>query len=339
MHKALVLVEALGPSGASAEDALAGTGLHPADLRNPAARMSVRQLLTICRNCQALVRDPLFALRAGRRVHATHLGFFGFALLSAATSRECLECLHRYRPLSTPIVGVALDIDDGQGRCGLTYFDSLDMGDALFRFVLDFQMGVAMTMLEDTLGDGFSLDLVRVAYPEGDDTGEREGLLGAPIVFGADRNQLLWDGTWLDRPQRYANALTSTVVREICDQQLATAILASGTAGAVARILEEQPGRFPGLEEIAGRMHVTSRTLRRKLQAEGTSYAEILTSVRRQQAIRLLRTTSMKTEEIAEALGFSDVANFRHAFRRWTGRSPSDYRVRRRGRSEASGAC
>lgn len=337
VHKALVLVEALGDEGVGAEQALAGSGLQVADLSNPAARMSARQLLTVCRNCMALARDPVFALRAGRRVHATHLGFFGFALLSAATSREGLECLHRYRLLSTPILGVALDVDDLAGRCVMTYFDSLDMDEALLGFVLDFQMGVAVTMLEDTLGDAFSLDLVRVVHPGLGNVGEREGLLGAPIVFGAGNDQLIWNAAWLDRPQRYANALTAKVVREICDQLLAAALLESGAAGAVARMLEERSGGFPGVEEIAARMHMTSRTLRRKLAAEGTSFAEILASVRKQRAIRYLRTTRMKTDEIAEALGFSDVANFRHAFRRWTDRTPSDYRPRVRGLNEVSG--
>jgi AraC-like DNA-binding protein len=95
-------------------------------------------------------------------------------------------------------------------------------------------------------------------------------------------------------------------------------------------MLLEQPGRFPGIEELADRLHVTSRTLRRKLQAEGTSYASILASVRKDLAIQHLRTTRMKVDEIAEALGFSDVASFRQAFRKWTGRSPSDYRGRAR---------
>lgn len=337
MHKALVLVDALAESGVPAEQALAGSGLHLSDLTNPAARMSARQLLTICRNAMALTDDALFALRAGRRIHATHLGFFGFALMCSATSREGLECMRRYRPLSTPIIGV--DFKEESGRCVLTYFDSLDMGDDLFRFVLDFQMGIARTLLQDTNGDDFALDVVRVSYPEGDDTGEREGLLEAPIQFDSPGNQLIWDSAWLDRPQPYANSLTSTMVREMCEQLLAGATLQSGTAGLVARMLVERDGCFPGLEELAQRLHVTSRTLRRKLQAEGTSYADILASVRKNLAIRFLRTTQMKTEEIAEALGFSDAANFRHAFRRWTDRSPSDFRARARGRVGGQGAA
>ena len=69
------------------------------------------------------------------------------------------------------------------------------------------------------------------------------------------------------------------------------------------------------------------RTLRRRLEAQGTSYRLILAEVRRRLAIEYLRKTRMTTEEIASRLGYSEAANFRHAFARWTGKSPHDYRL------------
>ena len=74
------------------------------------------------------------------------------------------------------------------------------------------------------------------------------------------------------------------------------------------------------------KLHTTSRTLRRRLHLEGTSYQDLLAEVRCNLAKEYLRGTRMTTEDIAETLGFSDAANFRHAFRRWTGRNPSEFR-------------
>ncbi len=337
MQKARALVETFSEAGRDPALALNGTGLRPCDLSNAAARMSARQLLTICSNAMRLIDDPLFALRAGRRIRATHLGFFGFALLCSATPREAMECVMRYRLLSTPIIGA--EFREEAGRCTFRYFDSHDLPEDLYRFVLDFQLGIAKSLLEDQMEESFSIDVVHLAYPEGSDTRGREGLLEAPIEFDSAENALVWDGRWLDRPQRHGNSLTAAMVRETCERMLASMLADSGTAGIVTRALAERPdGRFPGIEEIAERMHMTSRTLRRKLQSEGTSYASILASVRKTIAIEYLRTTRMKTEEIAEVLGFADVANFRHAFRKWTDRSPSDYRGRARaGRVSAGG--
>jgi transcriptional regulator GlxA family with amidase domain len=71
---------------------------------------------------------------------------------------------------------------------------------------------------------------------------------------------------------------------------------------------------------------MTSRTLSRKLAAEGISYSDLLARVRHALALDYLRTTRLSMEDIAEALGFSDANSFRQAFRRWSGKSPTEYR-------------
>jgi AraC-like DNA-binding protein len=71
---------------------------------------------------------------------------------------------------------------------------------------------------------------------------------------------------------------------------------------------------------------MTSRTLRRKLETEGTSYTDLLDNVRHALAMDFLNTSVLSTDDIAAALGFSDSASFRRAFKRWTGKSPSAFR-------------
>ena len=71
---------------------------------------------------------------------------------------------------------------------------------------------------------------------------------------------------------------------------------------------------------------MVARTLRRKLEAEGTTYKQILSDVRKHLAINYLRETRMSTDDIAAALGFNEVTSFRHAFKRWTGKTPGEFR-------------
>ena len=71
---------------------------------------------------------------------------------------------------------------------------------------------------------------------------------------------------------------------------------------------------------------MSSRTLRRKLALQDKTYQQILTEVRKQLAIQFLRNSTFSAEEIADRLGFTDAANFRHAFKKWTGKSTSEYR-------------
>jgi len=85
-------------------------------------------------------------------------------------------------------------------------------------------------------------------------------------------------------------------------------------------------GTVPTLSQVASRLFVSTRTLRRRLEDAQTSYQEIVAETRRELAVRYLTQTSLSTEAIAEILGYSDTANFRQAFKRWTGESPQQYR-------------
>ena len=87
-----------------------------------------------------------------------------------------------------------------------------------------------------------------------------------------------------------------------------------------------KPGEFPGMEEAAQALKMTSRTLRRRLESEGTSFVAIVDDVRCSLATEYLKTTKMSTDDIAMLLGFSDAANFRRALKRWTGKGPGELR-------------
>lgn len=332
MHKARALVALLQDAGVEPAQALAGTGILARDLDNVAARMSIRQLIGVFRNARALVDDPLFALRSGLRVHLTVLGYFGLILLSSERWTQSMTYFSRYRQLSTPVLGVNFTLS---GRhWAMTYFDALDLEPDLFNFILDFHLGMALTYKRDLYGDSFAFTRVQLTYAAPAHAEDIERLFEAPVTFGADRNDLIWNMAWNDKPIRLADALTAQALGEICDQLCVQIAAESGKAGHVTRLLEESKYEFPGIEEVAARLNVTSRTLRRWLLAEGTSYANILDTVRARLAIRYLRATHMKTDEISRLLGFSATASFRSAFRRWTGRQPSHFRPHSRARGD-----
>jgi AraC-like DNA-binding protein len=92
------------------------------------------------------------------------------------------------------------------------------------------------------------------------------------------------------------------------------------------------PVLAPGVDwgaEIAG---TSPRTLQRRLRSHGLTWFELVDGVRKDTALRLLGDPAMRTHDVAHAVGYADPANFSHAFRRWTGATPSDYRCRARAR-------
>ena len=91
-------------------------------------------------------------------------------------------------------------------------------------------------------------------------------------------------------------------------------------------LLSQLPHGAPSKSEVAGRLNMTERTLLRRLKAEGTTFAEVFDKLREELAFQYLRHDDLNLSEIAEVLGFSDYGTFSRAFKRWTGRRPSEVR-------------
>lgn len=325
--KIAVLVDALAAEGVPAAQVLAGSGIDEASLLDAATRVSVRQLLAAHGNAQRLSRDPALALRTGARIRITHFGMYGYALLASATPRQAIDFAIRYRALASPLIGLAFALDGDEAVWSFDDVLGLGTGSDLFRFIFELQLGTQMSLHRDLLGAALSPTRVRASYAAPPHAARYGELLGCPVDFDAGANELRFDARWLDHSLAFANPITAAVVQQTCDQLLAEMRSAAGVAGRLAALLLQSPGRFPDIDGAATQLRMTPRTLRRRLTGEGTSFQQVLDTVRRQLAIDYLQRTGMSVDDIASALGFSDSANFRHAFKRWTGRTAGSYRT------------
>jgi AraC-like DNA-binding protein len=120
--------------------------------------------------------------------------------------------------------------------------------------------------------------------------------------------------------------VTYSHVREICDRLLDELQRRAGVVGSVRHLLLTRLMRGMSLEDVAGELGMSVRTLRRRLTDRGTSYRQIVDDLRREMAIKYLRDTDMTVEDVAFTLGFNDAASFRRAFRRWTSATPQRFR-------------
>ena len=326
-HKVAALVGVLAEKGVSAEAVLAGSGITESRLRAPATRVSYKQMLAVFRNALALTPDPAAALLAGQRMHVTAYGMYGYALLSSPTHTDSVDFAVKHHRVMGPVADMAFSLEDN--AVVYTYRPLLvpDPADPLYRFVTEFQFSSQLTLTTDLYGASFGFSQMRFAYPAPPHAAAYRKLFKCPVLFRQPVDELRFDAAWLDEPMPYADPITNAMAREMCEKSLAEVNQDLGLAASIRRILVEQPGRFPSVEAMAEELALNPRTLRRKLDAEATSYRTILAEVRMRLAIGYLRETSMTNEEIASRLGYSDAANFRHAFARWTDKNPSDFRT------------
>ncbi len=327
-HKVAALVGALLDGGVPVAQALAGSGIAESRLHAPATRVSYRQMLTIFRNAHRLAPDPGLALRAGERMRVTAYGMYGYAVLSSPSHRAAIELAVKYHRVMGPVADVSFSQADGIAAWEYHPILALDASDDFYRFVLEFQFSSHRTLYKDLYGPSFEFAALRAAYPTPAHARLYKRLFKCPVAYGQAKNELLFEAAWLDDPTVYSDPITNAMVSEMCEQSLAEMQRAEGVAAGVQRLLVEHPGRFPDIDTVAAALSMNTRTLRRRLEAEQTSYRRILAEVRMRLAIEYLHKTDMTTEEIGTRLGYSDAANFRHAFTRWTGKLPSDFRGR-----------
>ena len=329
-HRIAAVVDTLAEDGVAPARTLEDTGIAPEGLQEPSLRVSYAQCATVFRNAQKLSPDPTFALRAGRRMHLTAYGMWGYALLSSPTCADTLEFAAKYLRVIGPLADMSYDRHVGPSVVEFHPVISTDPADDLYRLAVEFTCASHLTLHEDMFRGacGPAILRVAVAYPAPAHAKAYRRWLGRPVQFDQPANQMQYDADLSRHPTSIPDAITHALVRETCAQFLVDVAHAGGMAASVRRaLIEQMPWRFPNIEAMAAHLAIAPRTLRRKLEAQGTSYREILAAVRRHLAIGYLRKTRLTNEEISIRLGYSDAANFRHAFSRWTGKTPHEYRM------------
>lgn len=323
-HTIAAIAAELGEQGIDIAAALEGTGLATAQLEQPMTKISYRQLDAVIRNALRLSADPAIALRAGLRMHVTSYGMYGYALLSSATQADARSFAARYVRVVGPFCDFSYTYDGGTVAVAFEPLHWPNPTEVVHCFAVEFALSAHLTTIRDRVSPAFAFSRVMLDYAPPAHAAAYRSVFECQVLFGQRSCGYEYDRD--DGPAALADARTHAMALEMCEQLLDEVNRAGGVAADIRRLLIEQPGRYPSIETIASQLNMHPRALRRRLEAEGTSYRELLAEVRMRLAIEYLRKTQMTNEEIASRLGYSEAANFRHAFTRWTGKSPSDFR-------------
>lgn len=323
-YKIATLNQVLIELGMPPDKLLEGTSLTPEGILSNTTRISRRQVIQVYRQLVAITTDPAIGLIAGQRLGMTNYGIYGYAMISSASLREALLFSIKYHEMATPTVRMSLH-DDHEDYASFRFDDLLRI-DVLYSFNVEMQFSLIYSLFKDMAGYDFRYSSVCAKFPQPAHADKYQQILECPAFFRQEHNEMRFDKAWLDKPLVRANPITASTARELCDQVLLEMRTHEGLAHQVYEVITEDIRQYSKIEAVAERLHMSARTLRRKLTQQDASYQQILMDVRRQLAVEFLRHTKFSSEEIAERLGFTDAANFRHAFKRWTNKTTGDYR-------------
>jgi AraC-like DNA-binding protein len=327
VHATRVLCEVANERGVPTSEVLAGTAIRPADLDDPDAMVSALDEIEAVRRVQARLPDAAgIGVDVGSRSSLTHLGLFGFAVMSCGTLRELFSIAMRYFALTTMHIRLALF--ETAEDCVIELDASHLPADVQGFFIERDIAGII------TVTTTFALPLAeKYAEQISTELAVDEELLGPllqlvpvhDVRFGRAHNRLHFPRAMFDEPLPQADRHTLEMCMAQCDVLMQSSERRRGITALVRSNLFRDSGVFPTLPEVAGELDIHPRTLRRRLADEGTSFRALLNEARSTVAVDLLRNVGLTVEEVSTRLGYTEVSTFSHAFKRWHGVAPSAY--------------
>ena len=322
LHAVVLALDTLCQNGDCEADALlSGSGIDAADLQRPEMRISITQERQVFRNATGTRQD--LGLLLGRRMHVSSYGLLGFSLLSASTLGEALEVAFSFPALLGTLFDLRLRRDGTHAWIEASHYRDTP---ELATFNTEFCMASLKLICDDLLGRPLPLEAARFTHKAPRYQRQYTRDFGCPVQFNAAQNAILFDSQWLDRRLPLADPVTHRDTLERCRHLNREFISHLALISRVRQLLASHLPTAPGLDGLARQLRCSSRTLRRQLQEVGTSYQTLLDELRFEQARLMLGQERLPIAHIAEALGYSETASFRHAFQRWSGTSPSRYR-------------
>ena len=272
-----------------------------------------------------LVGDPCLALRLGQMIGIASYGSFGFALMSCANLRESLQLLLRYGQVLFQPSWTAREYEGGLLlRADITLNTSARqrlVTELAFSNIAAVGRSLYGKQVERAEGVEVHLNYSRPAH-----VACYKKAINVPVTFDCEHSQLLLPSAVLDTPVKTANRSEHVVFHQQCEEILRGLSSVEKTTADVRQCLIQSAGDFLDIAQVAESMHVSERTLRRRLAAESTTFRATAEEVRDLLAREYLIETDLTIADIAHLLGYSETVNFRRAFVRWNGVTPGAYR-------------
>lgn len=307
------------------------------DLGNPENRISLTTYIALMKAGIELCKEPALALRFGEAVRLQDISIVGFLGETLSNIESGPAMMNRYARL-------ALDPDDGGNA------DAIELvregGDVWLKSTIEayndnplltesaFARNVcgvrAMFASLPGLAEMPFPKAIRFTHKEPSYRAEYDRIFGVPLFFSSNMNALLLDEGFLKVSLPRANPHLSQVLTARAEELLKSLESAKTARGEVEKLLTAnlQSGAT-SVDVIARQLGVSRQTLFRRLKAEGVTFEKVLDELRHRMALKYLVDRKLSVNETAYLVGFSDPAAFSHAFKRWTGHSPTTIRKRK----------
>jgi AraC-like DNA-binding protein len=287
-------------------------------------RLTAAEYLEMLERAVAVTGDPDLGFNAGVRIQPRHLGVVGYVLMCCATLDEAMQQYDRYVRLVHGIGRPLVERHGNRVEMPLDWPAGSPPPPALAQLIMTTRarMGRLLTGQDSAVMD------VSFQFPAPRDPEAYQRFFGGEVRFAAARTRLAFSAEYLDVPVIMANPEMARLIRAQAETQMSRLaeepefllalknVLLQGLA--IGRILDE---------DVAQRMSLSPRTLHRRLKEHGGTFRDLLDEVRKDRARHYLLQTQHSLADIAFMLGYTEQSAFQHAFKRWMGVTPGQYKL------------
>ncbi|GJM11461.1 MAG: transcriptional regulator [Lysobacteraceae bacterium] len=300
--------------------------IDPDLLRDPDARYRIEKNDAMWAAVLEATGDRTVVFKIVEQLHPSTLHALGYGWLSSDTLNEAFDRFQRFFAVVSSIDGIHIEREDGELRI---WGEGLPEGQRLKHGFLGHEyFAVVLTEMVRWLA-GYSMSPLRVMFehPAPVDCSRYFEYFRCPVEFSQPGNRLIFDLEGMDQPLPTGNARLSDQHDAIAGDYL-DRLGMSSISDRVRRWLSTHlPGGNVSQESAAQAMHLSARSLQRRLSDESQTWSELLEDTRRKLAQTYLASDpNLTTGEVAWLVGFTEPANFARAFKRWTGMTPTEYR-------------
>jgi AraC-like DNA-binding protein len=324
-YSAKWLVRRLITRGISLNRIFRGTDLSESWLKDENALIPKVHYMTIVNNALDKSKDPALAFRLGRQPSIGEMGIWGYAIISSTTMGEANQVAVQFWELNGGMV--RLDYHKENDCSTWKILPAFPMDSArLWIFAVEILLSTFFSGFAFLLNKEFTIEEIRLSYPEPSYSVLYRELFKCPIFFNQEMDMFRLSSQYEKLPTATGNPQLAAICKQQCLELLAKLKGSDELVSAIRHALIASLGQFPRLPKIAGKLAMSPRTLRRRLQERNTTYQNILDEIRIELTKEYITTTSLSIDQIAGRIGFSETTTFRRAFKKWTGLNIGEFR-------------
>ena len=315
----------LKSAGVPVAPLLRRAGLTQELIDEPEERLSVQSQITLLDEAAIALKDDCIGFTLARDFDLREIGLLYYVMASSQTLGEALKRLARYSKATNEAIMFGYR-EGNRLIISLSYSGVPRHSD---RHQIEFCMFAAIRICRMLTGQNLVPQHFTIAHHRSGGTSEMTRFVGTKVQFGADTDEFALNIDARELPLIHSDNYLNDLLLKYCESTLAhrrgdLSQLRTRVENAISSLLPH--GRVI-LGDVARSLGMSERTLARKLSDEGLNFTEILQQLRHDLAVRYLDDRKLHVSKIAWLLGFHEVSAFTHAFKRWTGKTPSQMRT------------